>query len=130
MHFCDPDTGKRLVVFLTNNFTLPALIIAALYKQRWQLELFFKWIKQHLRIRHFFGTSENAVKTQIWTAVCVYVLAAIIKKELALDVSLYTFLQILSVHSFEKIQLFRAFQDADDDNDEGSPYNQLNLFNT
>jgi len=129
VHFCDPDTGKRLV-FLTNNFTLPALIIAALYKQRWQVELFFKWIKQHLRIRHFFGTSENAVKTQIWTAVCVYVLAAIIKKELALDVSLYTFLQILSVHSFEKIQLFRAFQDADDDNDEGSPYNQLNLFNT
>lgn len=96
----------------------------------WGIELFFKWIKQHLRIRHFFGTSENAVKTQIWTAVCVYVLAAIIKKELALDVSLYTFLQILSVHSFEKIQLFRAFQDADDDNDEGSPYNQLNLFNT
>jgi len=83
-----------------------------------------------LRIRHFFGTSENAVKTQIWTAVCFYVLAAIIKKELALDTSLSTFLQILSVHSFEKIQLFRAFQDVDDDNDDASPYNQLNLFDT
>ena len=78
VHFCDPETGKRLA-FLTNNFMLPALTIAALYKQRWQVELFFKWIKQHLRIRHFFGTSENAVKTQIWTAVCFYVLAAIIK---------------------------------------------------
>lgn len=109
---------------------LPALTIAALYKQRWQVELFFKWIKQHLRIRHFFGTSENAVKTQIWTAVCFYVLAAIIKKERALDTSLSTFLQILSVHSFEKIQLFRAFQDVDDDNDDASPYNQLNLFDT
>jgi IS4 transposase len=81
---------------------LPALTIAALYKQRWQVELFFKWIKQHLRIRHFFGTSENAVKTQIWTAVCFYVLAAIIKKELALDTSLSTFLQILSVHLSRK----------------------------
>ena len=129
VHFCDPETGKRLA-FLTNNFMLPALTIAALYKQRWQVELFFKWIKQHLRIRHFFGTSENAVKTQIWTAVCFYVLAAIIKKELALDTSLSTFLQILSVHSFEKIQLFRAFQDVDDDNDDASPYNQLNLFDT
>jgi len=129
VHFCDPETGKRLA-FLTNNFMLPALTIAALYKQRWQVELFFKWIKQHLRIRHFFGTSENAVKTQIWTAVCFYVLAAIIKKELALDTSLSTFLQILSVHSFEKIQLFRAFQDVDDDNDDAPPYNQLNLFDT
>src|ERR1039457_1758397 len=80
VHFCDPETGKRLA-FLTNNFMLPALTIAALYKQRWQVELFFKWIKQHLRIRHFFGTSENAVKTQIWAAVCFYVLAAIIKKD-------------------------------------------------
>jgi len=89
-------------VFLTNNFVLPAETIAALYKKRWQVELFFKWIKQNLRIKHFYGTSENAVKTQIWTAVCVYVLAAIIKRELALNVSLNTFLQILSVHSFEK----------------------------
>ena len=113
--FCDPETGKRLV-FLTNNFVLPAETIAALYKKRWQVELFFKWIKQNLRIKHFYGTSENAVKTQIWTAVCVYVLAAIIKRELALNVSLNTFLQILSVHSFEKIELFRAFQDVDTEN--------------
>ena len=90
--------------------------------------LFFKWIKQHLRIHHFFGTSENAVKTQIWTAVCVYVLAAIIKKELALNVSLYTFLQILSVHSFEKVPLSRAFQDVYDDKCNAAPDNQLNLF--
>ena len=127
--FCDPETDKRLV-FMTNNFVLPAATIAALYKKRWQVELFFKWIKQHLRIKHFYGTSENAVKTQIWTAVCVYVLAAIIKKELALSVSLYTFLQILSVHSFEKIELFRAFQHADDENLDQQSANQLNLFNT
>ncbi len=117
-------------MFMTNNFALPAATIAALYKKRWQVELFFKWIKQHLRIKHFYGTSENAVKTQIWTAVCVYVLAAIIKKELALSVSLYTFLQILSVHSFEKIQLFRAFQHAGDENPDQQSANQLNLFNT
>lgn len=129
VHYCDPDTGK-LLIFLTNNFTLPALSIASLYKRRWQVELFFKWIKQHLRIRHFFGTSENAVKTQIWTAVCVYVLAAIIKKELSLKVSLYTFLQILSVHSFEKIPLFQAFQDIDDDNDASISHIQLNLFSS
>lgn len=127
--FCDPEAGKRLV-FLTNNFLLPAETIAALYKKRWQVELFFKWIKQHLRIKRFFGTSENAVKTQIWTAVCVYVLAAIIKKELALDVSLYTFLQILSVHSFEKIELFRAFQSSDAKNSLQPIANQLNLFDS
>src|SRR5271155_148259 len=91
--FRDPETGLHLV-FLTNNFTLSATMIAALYKKRWAVELFFKWIKQNLRIKHFYGTSENAVKTQIWIAVCVYVLAAIIKIDLALDVSLYTFLQI------------------------------------
>lgn len=125
--FCDPETGKRLV-FLTNNFTLPATTIAAIYKQRWQVELFFKWIKQHLRIKRFYGTSENAVKTRIWTAVCVYVLAAIIKKELALDVSLYTFLQILSVHSFEKTLLSQAFSDASDKNTVSISLNQLNLF--
>ena len=124
--FCDPETGKRLV-FLTNNFVLPAETIAALYKKRWQVELFFKWIKQNLRIKHFYGTSENAVKTQIWTAVCVYVLAAIIKRELALNVSLNTFLQILSVHSFEKIELFRAFQDVDTENPSPQSNNQLNL---
>ena len=123
----DPATGKRLK-FLTNNFTLPALTIAQIYKQRWQVELFFKWIKQNLRIRHFYGTSENAVKTQIWTAVCVYLIAAVIKKELALDVSLYTFLQILSVHAFEKIQLSRAFQGGDDSNSDDSIANQLNLL--
>jgi Transposase DDE domain/Domain of unknown function (DUF4372) len=127
--FCDPQTGKRLV-FLTNNFALSATTIAALYKQRWQVELFFKWIKQHLRIKRFYGTSENAVKTQIWTAVCVYVLAAVIKKALALDVSLYTFLQILSVHSFEKIQLSCAFLDVDDRNRDPLPANQLNLFDS
>jgi hypothetical protein len=127
--FRDPQTGKRLV-FLTNNFVLPPETIAALYKQRWQVELFFKWIKQNLRIRHFFGTSENAVKTQIWTAVCVYVLAAIIKKERALDVSLYTFLQILSVHSFEKIELSCAFQNIGYSNRIQPLTIQLNLFDT
>jgi hypothetical protein len=125
--FCDPETSKRLV-FLTNNFVLPPATIAALYKKRWAVELFFKWIKQNLRIKHFYGTSENAVKTQIWIAVCVYVLAAIIKKELALEVSLYTFLQILSVHSFEKTQLVRAFQDTEEDFPLSSSANQLKLF--
>ena len=127
--FRDSVTGKRFV-FLTNNFTLPAQTIAALYKQRWRVELFFKWIKQHLRIKRFFGASENAVKTQIWTAVCVYVLAAIIKRELALDVSLYTFLQILSVHSFEKTPLAQAFANSDDKTHEPPFANQLNLFNS
>ena len=129
VRFCDPKTGKRLI-FLTNNFALPAATIAALYKQRWQVELFFKWIKQHLRIKRFYGTSENAVKTQIWTAVCVYVLAAIIKRELALDVSLYTFLQILSVHSFEKTQLSCVFLDNNDNNPTPPLANQLNLFSS
>lgn len=127
--FCDPKTGKRLV-FLTNNFALPAATIAALYKQRWQVELFFKWIKQHLRIKHFFGTSENAVKTQIWIAVAVYVLAAIIKKELKLEISLYTFLQILSVHSFEKIELSCALYNDDPQNQNIELAKQLNLFDT
>jgi IS4 transposase len=95
---------------------------------RWDIELFFKWIKQNLRIKHFYGTSENAVKTQIWIAVCVYVLAAIIRRELMLKISLYTFLQILSVHSFEKIELSWAFQDVDDDNSSQGTANQLNLF--
>lgn len=129
IRFCDPETGKRLV-FLTNNLTFPAATITALYKQRWKVELFFKWIKQHLRIKRFFGTSENAVKTQIWTAVCVYVLAAIIKKELALDVSLYTFLQILSVHSFEKTLISQAFANDDHNNQDLHPANQLNLFDS
>jgi hypothetical protein len=126
--FCDPETSKRLV-FLTNNFVLPAATVAALYKKRWAVELFFKWIKQNLRIKHFYGTSENAVKTQIWIAVCVYVLAAIIKKELALEVSLYSFLQILSVHSFEKTPLVRAFLNADEESSLSMSSNQLVLFN-
>ena len=107
IRFNDPESGKTLV-FLTNNTSLPALTIAALYRSRWQVELFFKWIKQHLRIKRFFGTSENAVKTQIWCAAATYVLIAIIKKELHLDTSLYTCLQILSVSIFEKSQLFEA----------------------
>jgi Transposase DDE domain/Domain of unknown function (DUF4372) len=109
VRFKDPKTGKTLV-FLTNNTTLPALSIAALYQSRWQVELFFKWIKQHLRIKRFLGTSENAVKTQIWCAVCTYVLIAIVKRELHLSASLYTCLQILSVSVFEKTQLIRALQ--------------------
>ena len=125
--FCDPETGKRLV-FLTNNFTLTAEMIAALYKKRWAVELFFKWVKQNLRIKHFYGTSENPVKTQIWIAVCVYVLAAIIKIDLALNVSLYTFLQILSVHSFEKVPLAQALFDGHPTSPLSAPSNQMNLF--
>ena len=109
VRFNDPETGKTLI-FITNQMTLPAMTICALYKSRWQVELFFKWIKQHLRIKRFFGTSENAVKTQIWIAVSVYVLVAIIKKKLQLDASLYTLLQILSVSIFEKTQLSCALQ--------------------
>ena len=107
IRFKDPETDKTLV-FLTNNFVLPAATICALYKSRWQVELFFKWIKQHLRIKRFFGTSENAVKSQIWIAVSVYVLVAIVKKRLQLDASLYTLLQILSVTLFEKMPLHQA----------------------
>jgi hypothetical protein len=109
VRFKDPET-KKILVFITNNTTLPPLIIAALYKNRWQVELFFKWIKQHLRIKRFLGTSENAVKTQIWSAVASYVLIAIIKKELGIKRSLYSILQILSVSVFEKIGLFDALQ--------------------
>jgi hypothetical protein len=127
VRFNDPDTGKTLI-FLTNQMTLPAATICALYKNRWQVELFFKWIKQHLRIKNFFGTSENAVKTQIWIAVSVYVLVAIVKKRLQLDASLYTLLQILSVTLFEKMPLQQAFP-ADECIPGGSdPCNQLNLF--
>jgi hypothetical protein len=102
--YTDPDSGKA-VVFLTNNFELPALTIAQLYKSRWQVELFFKWIKQNLRIKHFFGTTDNAVKTQVWIAICVYVLVAIVRKELRLELSLSQILQILSVNVFEKVPL-------------------------
>jgi hypothetical protein len=125
--FKDPASGKNLI-FLTNNTTLPPLTIAALYKNRWQVELFFKWIKQHLRIKKFLGTSENAVKTQIWCAVSTYVLIAIVKKELQLDASLYTLLQILSVSVFEKTQLFQAFTDSAPLNSQNDSANQLNLF--
>jgi transposase len=109
IRYNDPESGKRLV-FLTNNTTLPPLTIAALYKSRWQVELFFRWIKQHLRIKRFLGTSENAVKTQIWCAVSTYVLIAIVKKELHLNASLYTLLQILSVSVFEKTLISYALQ--------------------
>jgi hypothetical protein len=129
VRFRDPETGKRLV-FLTNNFVLPPATVAALYKKRWQVELFFKWIKQNLRIKHFFGTSENAVKTQIWIAVCVYVLIAIIKKELALDVPLYTFLQILSVCPFEKVLISQALFDRETAFSPELSANQLNLFDS
>ena len=125
--FKDPASGKNLI-FLTNNTTLPPLTIAALYKNRWQVELFFKWIKQHLRIKKFLGTSENAVKTQIWCAVSTYVLIAIVKKELQLDASLYTLLQILSVSVFEKTRLFQAFADNTPPKIQNDSANQLNLF--
>ena len=128
IRFKDPETGKTLI-FLTNNTTLPALTIAALYKNRWQVELFFKWIKQHLRIKKFLGTSENAVKTQIWCAVSTYVLVAIVKKELQLDASLYTLLQILSVSVFEKTQLSYALKSDKTDFEPQRDANQLNLFN-
>ena len=127
VRFKDPESGKTLV-FLTNNTTLPALTIAALYKSRWQVELFFKWIKQHLRIKHFLGTSENAVKTQIWCAVSTYVLIAIVKKELHLDASLYTCLQILSVSVFEKTEVSCALQPDRSQPDPPLADNQLILF--
>ena len=127
VRFKDPETGKTLV-FLTNQMSLPAATICALYKSRWQVELFFKWIKQHLRIKQFFGTSENAVKTQIWIAVSVYVLVAIVRKKLNIDASLYTLLQVLSLTLFEKMPLQQAFPGDDYTSDNGSISNQLNLF--
>ena len=127
IRFKDPESGKTLV-FLTNNTALPALTIAALYKSRWQVELFFKWIKQHLHIKRFIGNSENAVKTQIWCAVATYVLIAIVKKELQLDASLYTLLQILSVSVFEKNPLQQALQAAAYITEQVTPSNQLTLF--
>jgi hypothetical protein len=127
IRFKDPETGKALI-FLTNNFSLPATTICALYKARWQVELFFKWIKQHLRIKRFFGTSENAVKSQIWIAVSVYVLVAIIKKRLNLDASLYTLLQILSVTLFEKMPLQQAFTTNGSVENQANSSSQLILF--
>ena len=128
IRFKDPESGKTLV-FLTNNTTLPPRMIAELYKNRWQVELFFKWIKQHLRIKRFLGTSENAVKTQIWCAVSTYVLIAIVKKELQLNASLYTLLQILSVSIFEKTEVSSALQLDRNSIDSADNDNQLNLFN-
>ena len=125
--FKDPKTSKRLV-FLTNNFALPAITIADLYRCRWQVELFFKWIKQHLRIKVFFGTSENAVKTQIWIAVSVYVLVAIVKKRLNLSASLYEMLQILSLTMFERIPLDQLLNNIGTEDIQSFEVNQLNLF--
>jgi hypothetical protein len=125
--YYDAETNKRLK-FLTNNFTLPALTIARIYKQRWQVELFFKWIKQHLRIKAFYGTSENAVKTQIWIAVSVYVLVAIVRKRLGLEASLYQILQILSLTLFEKTPILCALQATDADANFAENLNQLILF--
>ena len=126
--YYDAESDKRLK-FLTNNFTLPALTIAQIYKQRWQVELFFKWIKQHLRIKAFYGVSENAVKTQIWIAVSVYVLVAIVRKQLGLEASLYQILQILSLTLFEKTPILCALQAIDTDANFAENVNQLILFN-
>jgi len=125
--FNDPKTGKRLV-FLTNNFALPAITITELYRCRWQVELFFKWIKQHLRIKVFFGTSENAVKTQVWIAVSVYLLVAIVKKRLQISASLYEMLQILSLTMFERMPLDQLLGNIGTDDNELASSNQLNLF--
>lgn len=127
IRFRDPETGKTLI-FLTNQTVLPALTICAVYKSRWQVELFFKWIKQHLRIKRFYGTSENAVKTQIWIAVSVYVLVAIVRKRLKLEASLYTLLQVISVTAFEKIDIASTFSIEDNKDDKPSDDSQLNLF--
>jgi len=127
VRFFDKETDKNLI-FLSNNFILPAYAIAQLYKCRWQVELFFKWIKQHLRIKSFYGTSENAVKTQVWIAVSIYVLVAIIKKRLNLDMSLYTFLQILSVTEFEKVSIYQLLTEFNYINQEDLYSNQLKLF--
>jgi hypothetical protein len=127
VRYVDRITGKPLT-FMTNNFTLPALTIAHLYKSRWQVELFFKWIKQHLRIKAFYGTSQNAVKTQIWIALSVYLLVAIVKKRLGLEVSLYKLLQILSVTLFEKTPISIAVFDAGSQFDQADDGNQLELF--
>jgi hypothetical protein len=127
VRYVDPDTKQRFA-FLTNNFTLPPLTIAHLYKSRWRVELFFRWVKMHLRIKAFYGTSENAVKTQIWIALSIYVLVAIVKKRLALDVSLYKLLQILSVTLFEKTPISIAVFDAGSQFEEADDGNQLELF--
>jgi IS4 transposase len=128
VRFVDPDKGRRLI-FLTNNFELPARTIAQLYKCRWRIELFFKWIKQHLRIKAFYGHSENAVKTQVWIAVASYVLIAILKKRLLLDASLHDILQVLSLNLFEKTPILQACGESESHEKPGPFSNQLNLFN-
>ena len=127
MSYLDVETKKRFK-FLTNKFTLPALTIARIYKARWQVELFFKWIKQHLRIQAFYGTSENAVKTQIWIAVCTYVLLAIVKKELGLPQNLYTFSQVLSVNLFQKVHMYHILTESARKPIHNEHHNQLMLF--
>jgi hypothetical protein len=127
IHYFDADKNLRLV-FLTNNFLLPALTIANLYRARWRVELFFRWIKQHLHIKCFFGTSENAVKTQVWVAITVYVLVAIVKKQVPLDLSLYKILQILSITLFEKTPLLSGFSHVANNLDNADPGTQLKLF--
>jgi hypothetical protein len=127
IRFRDAETGKTLI-FLTNQAALPASTICDLYKSRWQVELFFKWIKQHLRIKRFYGTSENAVKTQIWIAVSVYVLVAIVRKRLELEAPLYTLLQVISVTVFEKMEMQTAFSGEANRFEDASDVNQLNLF--
>ena len=126
--YTDPDTDKTLT-FMTNNMTEPAITIAQLYRCRWQVELFFKWIKQHLRIKSFLGTSENAVRTQVWIAISVYVLVALAKKRLGLEQSLYTILQVLSLNLFEKTPIFQVFSTMDYEVEEDGPFKQLDLFN-
>src|SRR5690606_22350058 len=127
IRFKDPETGKTLV-FLTNHVGISAASVCALYKSRWQVELFFKWIKQHLRIKRFFGTSENAVKSQVWIAVATYVLVAIVKKRLNLDLSLHAMLQILSVTPFEKMPLHQLLVDSQIARNQTDDPNQLNLL--
>jgi IS4 transposase len=127
VHYFDDEYQRRLA-FLTNNFVLPALTIAELYRHRWAVELFFKWIKQHLRIQRFYGTSENAVKTQIWIALSVYLLVAILKKRLGVDASLYRILQILSVTAFDKTPILQALTASEDQDSPDDASNQLNLF--
>jgi hypothetical protein len=125
--YVDKERGKRLV-FLTNHFGVAAKTVADIYKQRWQVELFFKWIKQHLRIKAFYGTSINAVKSQIWVALCIYLLVAISKKRLGIECSLYTFLQIIEVNLFEKKPISSVVAEALKQNPERPGSNQLNLF--
>jgi len=127
IHYCDPETDRQLI-FLTNNFSLPTLTIPQLYKCRWQVELFFKWIKQHLRIKAFYGLSENAVKTQIWTAIAVYVLVAIVRKRLGLNSELHTILQILSVSLFEKVPLMQVLTQIAPQSEAPDVANQLQMF--